>query len=312
MKVSPSPLKFFNFLAFLSLVVVFVFLPTIPGKEEPTVKSATTANLLLPQPKPGSVAAPSVSAQAVYIFDPDSGTTIYEKNSADRLYPASTTKLMTALIALKIYELDQVLTVKTAANATGQTMDLARGDQLTVENLLYGLLVDSGNDAAVALAENYCAPQSPQGGVGSCGYSQFIAKMNEEAKRLGLSGTHFANVTGFENPDHYTTARDLTLIAREAINNAVIRKIVSTKEVVFYDITAKKRFAFESTNKLLSLPGVRGLKTGWTPASGECLVTLVTRDGKSILLTVLNSVDRFGESEKLINWVYDNFDWKTI
>ena len=302
MKVSLSPLKFFNFLAFLSLVVVFVFLPIIPGKEEPVVKSASTTNLLLPQLKPGSVPAPAVSAQAVYIFDPDSGTTIYEKNSQTRLFPASTTKLMTALIALEIYEPDQVLTVKTGGGATGQTMDLAPGDRLTVENLLYGLLVDSGNDAAVTLAENF-----PGGG-----YNGFIAKMNDRATALGLAGTHFANVAGFENPDHYTTARDLTLIAREAIANAIIRKIVSTKEVVFYDVTGKKRFAFESTNKLLGLPGVRGLKTGWTPASGECLVTLVTRDGKSILLTVLNSVDRFGESEKLINWVYDNFDWKTI
>ncbi|MEK7064781.1 MAG: D-alanyl-D-alanine carboxypeptidase family protein, partial [Patescibacteria group bacterium] len=295
---SVSPLKFFNFLAFLSLVAVFVFLPAVPGKEKPSVKSATTSNLLLPQPKAGSVAAPSVSAQAVYIFDPDSGTTIYEKNGTVSAYPASTTKLMTALVALKTYELDQVLTVKTASDATGQTIDLARGDQLTVENLLYGLLVGSGNDAGVALAENYPG-----------GYSQFIAKMNDEAKKLGLTGTHFANVAGFENPDHYTTARDLTLIAREAIASAVIRKIVSTKEIVFYDITGKKRFALESTNKLLGLPGVRGLKTGWTPASGECLVTLVTRDGKSIILTILNSVDRFGESEKLIDWVYDNYDW---
>lgn len=298
---SVSPLKFFNFLAFLSLVAVFVFLPAVPGKEKPSVKSATTANLLLPQPKAGSVAAPSVSAQAVYIFDPDSGTTIYEKNGTVSAYPASTTKLMTALVALKTYELDQVLTVKTASDATGQTINLARGDQLTVENLLYGLLVGSGNDAGVALAENYPG-----------GYSQFIAKMNDEAKKLDLTGTHFANVAGFENPDHYTTARDLTLIAREAIASAVIRKIVSTKEIVFYDITGKKRFALESTNKLLGLPGVRGLKTGWTPASGECLVTLVTRDGKSIILTILNSVDRFGESEKLIDWVYDNFDWQTI
>lgn len=296
-----SPLKFFNFLAFLSLVAVFIFLPSVPGRETSTVKSATTSNLLLPQPKSGSVAAPIVSAQAVYIFDPDSGTTIYEKNSTARVYPASTTKLMTALIALETYELDQVLTVETGGAAAGQTIDLAPVDQLTVENLLYGLLVDSGNDAAVALAENYPG-----------GYNQFIAKMNQEASRLGLTGTRFANVAGFENPDHYTTARDLTLIAREAIANAAIRKIVSTKEVVFYDITAKKRFAFESTNKLLGLPGVRGLKTGWTPASGECLVTLVTRDGKSILLTVLNSTDRFGESEKLIDWVYANYDWNTI
>ena len=301
MKVSISPLKFFNLLAFSSLILVFVFLPTTQTKGSAVVKSATTANLYLPQPLAELVIAPSISAQAVYIFDPDSGTTIYEKNSTVSTYPASTTKLMTALVALKTYELDQVLTIKTAGNATGQTIDLSRGDQLTVENLLYGLLVDSGNDAAVALAENYPG-----------GYTQFIAKMNEEIKGLGLTNTHFANVTGFENPDHYTTARDLTVIAREAIGNATIRKIVSTKEVVFYDVTGTKRFAFESTNKLLGLPGVKGLKTGWTPASGECLVTLVTRDGKSILVTVLNSTDRFGESEKLINWVYENFEWKTI
>ena len=301
MKVGLSPLKFFNFLAFLSLVGVFVFLPSLPGKEPAAVKSATTANLYLPQAKLDAADPPVVSAQAVYIFDPDSGTAIYEKNSLARTYPASTTKLMTALVALKTYELNQVLTVKTAKNADGQSIDLARGDQLTVENLLYGLLVDSGNDAAVTLAENYPG-----------GYNQFIAKMNDQARKLGLTGTNFANVAGFENPDHYTTARDLTLIAREAIANAAIRKIVSTKEVVFYDITGKKRFAFESTNKLLGLPGVRGLKTGWTPASGECLVTLVTRDGKSILLTVLNSTDRFGESEKLIDWVYANYDWTTI
>lgn len=301
MKVRLSPLKFFNLLAFLSLVLVFVFLPIIPKKESAVVKSATTINLHLPQPGPQFVTAPPTSAQAIYIFDPDSGTAIYEKNSTASTYPASTTKLMTALVALKAYELDQVLTIKTAGNATGQTIDLSRGDRLTVENLLYGLLVDSGNDAAVALAENYPG-----------GYTQFIAKMNEEIKSLGLTNTHFANVTGFENPDHYTTARDLTIIAREAIGNATIRKIVSTKEVVFYDVTGIKRFAFESTNKLLGLPGVKGLKTGWTPASGECLVTLVTRDGNSILVTVLNSTDRFGESEKLINWVYENFEWKTI
>jgi len=191
--------------------------------------------------------------------------------------------------------------VKSAGDALGQSIHLAAGDRLTVENLLFGLLVDSGNDAALVLAENYPG-----------GYTQFIGRMNQKVRELDLESTHFTNVTGLYNPDHYTSAADLTLIAREAISDATIRKIVSTKNVTFTDVTGSKKFILESTNKLLGIDGVKGLKTGWTPESGECLVTLVTRDGKSILIALLDSTDRFGESVKLINWVYDNFDWKQI
>ncbi len=208
---------------------------------------------------------------------------------------------MTALVALENYNLDQVLTVRSGRLSDGSTIHLAAGDQLTVENLLYGLLVDSGNDAGVVLAENYPG-----------GYSAFVAKMNQKVRDLDLKATHFSNVTGLIASDHYTTAADLTVIARAAIANATIRKIVSTKTITITDVTGAKKFFLESTNKLLGMDGVKGLKTGWTPESGECLVTLVTRDGKSILVTLLNSGDRFGESAKLINWVYDNFDWKQI
>ncbi len=301
MKVRFSPLKFLDYFFFLSLVLVFISLPATNKQVAPRVKAAVAPSLTLPQPKADFLPAPASSAQAIYIFDPLTGTTIYEKNSASSTYPASTTKLMTALVALKSYDTDQVLTVKSASGASGQTINLASGDQLTVENLLYGLLVDSGNDAAVTLAENYPG-----------GYTQFIDEMNQEAQKLGLTGTHFANVAGFEIPDHYTTARDLTLIANQAINNATIRKIVSTKSITISDITGQRKFKLESTNKLLGFNGVKGLKTGWTPASGECLVTLVTRDGRSILVTLLNSTDRFGESARLINWVYDSFDWREI
>lgn len=208
---------------------------------------------------------------------------------------------MTALVALSAYNLDEVLTVRSASGALGQSIHLSAGDKLTFENLLYGLLVGSGNDTAVALAENFPG-----------GYTQFVGRMNQMARDLNLKSTHFTNVTGLYNPDHYTSAADLTLIAREAIENATIRKIVSTKNITFTDTTGSKKFVLESTNKLLGVDGVRGLKTGWTPESGECLVTLVTRDGKSILVVLLGSEDRFGESIKLIDWVYDNFDWNQI
>ena len=293
-------MKIVDFLALIFLVFLFAIFP-VTGQAKPAVKSATTSPLVIPQIRNDAISAPDVSAKSVFIFDPDSGTQIYEKNSQTRLFPASTTKLMTALVALDTYNIDQVLTARTASQAIGSTIHLKNGDQLTVENLLYGLLVDSGNDAGVVLAENYPG-----------GYSRFIAKMNEKALELGLTSTHFTNVSGLVNDDHYTTTAELTVIARASIRNAVIRKIVSTKSITITNITGTKRFFLESTNKLLGMEGVKGLKTGWTPESGECLVTLVTRDGKSILVTILGSEDRFGESIKLINWVYDNFDWKQI
>jgi len=301
MKLRLSPLKFVDLLVVAFCVTIFIFIPLTPSPSQPSVKSATTSTLTIPQAKETPTPVPDLTANAIYVFDPDSGTEIYQKNSTDRFYPASTTKLMTALVALSAYNLDEVLTVKSAGGARGQSIHLSAGDRLTFENLLYGLLVDSGNDAAVVLAENYPG-----------GYTQFIAKMNQRARDLNLKSTHFTNVTGLYNPDHYTTAADLTLIAREAIGNATIRKIVSTKNVTFTDVTGSKKFILESTNKLLGIDGVRGLKTGWTPESGECLVTLVTRDGKSILVTLLGSTDRFGESVKLINWIYDNYEWEVI
>ena len=301
MKLRLPPGKFIDLLALTLSAVIFVFLPITTTNDRTAVKSATTSTLLIPQTKANAVPAPDLTAKAIYIFDPDSGTQIYEKNSIAPFYPASTTKLMTALVALGEYNTDQVLTVKSAGNALGQSIHLSAGDKLTVENLLYGLLVDSGNDAAVALAENYPG-----------GYTQFIAKMNQKARDLNLKSTHFTNVTGLVNADHYTSAADLTVIAREAIGNATIRKIVSTKSISFTDVTGTKKFNIESTNKLLGMEGVKGLKTGWTPESGECLVTLVTRNGKSILITLLGSTDRFGESAKLINWVYANSTWEKI
>lgn len=300
MKLRLPPLKILDLAVAIFLAISFVFLP-FSKSITPSVKSATTPPLFLPRINSDGEPAPIVSATSVNIIDPDSGTTIYEKNIDQTLFPASTTKLMTALVVLDIYNTDDVLTVQSGGSAVGSTIDLSAGDQMTVENLLYGLLVDSGNDAGVVLAENF-----------SGGYTGFVARMNQKARDMGLSSTHFTNVTGLANPDHYTSTLDLTKIARAAIANATIRKITSTKQITITDITGKKKFPLESTNKLLGLEGVKGLKTGWTPESGECLVTLVTREGNSIIVTLLGSKDRFGESAALIDWVYANFTWSQI
>lgn len=295
-----APIKFLDLIVISLASIFFIFLPVSPPPA-PAVRGATTLSQILLIPRFTGQAPPDVSAQAVFIYDPESQTVLWERNSRERFYPASTTKLMTALVALSYYQTDSILTVKNGGQALGNKIELKEGEQLTLETLLYGLLVSSGNDAALTLAENYPG-----------GYSAFIAAMNDRAAALGLSETHFTNPSGVINPDHYTTARDLTLIAREAITNPLIRKIVATPSITLTDVSGKREFYLESTNKLLGLSGVRGLKTGWAPESGECLVTLVVRDGHPLLITLLDSQDRFGESQLLMDWAYANFTWESL
>lgn len=294
------PLRLLDYLGIVLLAIILLFLPVISSDLNVAPSRVITRPALFLPRQTKAVLAPAVSAIAVYIFDPESETILYEKNSQTRLYPASTTKLMTALAALDFYDADQVLSVR-SGRVLGSSAHLKVGDQLTVESLLDALLINSGNDAALVLADN-----SPTG------YSGFIDRMNQKARDLGLTDTHFTNASGLVNPDHFTTARDLTLIAKKAVENALIRKIVAQKSLTITDTSGKVIYPLEATNLLLGFEGVRGLKTGWTPESGECLVSLVTRNGHSVIVTVLNSTDRFGDSKKLIDWVYNNFSWETI
>lgn len=298
MKLKLTPFKLFDLIAAGSILLILVFTPITPLSKK-DVKPTTISVISIPR-QIKNISVPEVSASAVYVFDPDSGTIIYEKNSQKRFYPASTTKLMTALTALDVYETDQVLTIK-SAKSLGQSVHLRPGNKLTVENLLNALLINSGNDAALALAENYPG-----------GYGKFIERMNQKAISLGLTGTRFSNPSGLINPNHYTTAKDLTIVAKEAIASALIRKIVAIKQLEISDVSGKHKYSLVSTNQLLGLEGVKGLKTGWTPESKEVLVSFVERDGHTIIVTVLNSDDRFGESKHLIDWVYNNFSWETI
>lgn len=247
------------------------------------------------------VKAPWLSARGAVVIDVDDKTILYAKNPDLKLLPASTTKIMTGLVVLENYSLDQVITID-SVHQTGQVMKLEPGETITVENLLYGLLVLSANDAATILAQHFPG-----------GEDKFIDAMNQKAKNLGLSGTQFTNASGLDAYGHYTTAHDLALIAAAAMKNETFKKIVATKETVVTNTDGTITHDLETINQLLGLvPGLAGVKTGWTDLAGECFVAYVTRGGRNIITVVLGSADRFEESAALIEWVFANFTWQAV
>ena len=297
----------------IGLLLLAFLLLNLPGQNEyqtlqvkpqaPRVRGAvvSVANTEIPVNVAG-VKAPGLTARAVMVMDAESGTVLYQKNAQTPLLPASITKLMTALVAVDVYKLDEVLTVKRADEAIGQSMGLRVGEKITAENLLYGLLVKSGNDAALALAENY-----PEG------YTAFVGAMNQKAKDWQMTETVFKNVSGVEQWGHVTTVRDLAVLAREAVKNKVVAKMVATKSMTVKDASGKVEHELKNINQLLGqVEGLRGLKTGWTTNAGECLITDTVRDGREIITVILGSEDRFGESAALIEWAYGNHEWKKL
>lgn len=251
----------------------------------------------------GTEAAPKITAQAAYIYDPDSNIALFERQSDSQLMPASTTKIMTAVVALETYDLDQVITITEEERSIGNTMRLNRGEQLSVGDLLSGVLISSGNDAALALALAY--PET--------GYSGFVAAMNQKAKDLGLTNTSFRNVSGVESLNHYVSARDLAILTKYALQQPTIKKLVGQQTAVVKSLDGKYQHQLVSTNQLLgSVEGVYGVKTGWTENAGECLVTAVERQGHELIIVILGSQDRFGETQALIEWAYQNHLWQDI
>lgn len=238
---------------------------------------------------------PRISAKHIFISDQDSKIVLLQKNADDQVFPASTTKMMTALVALDAYHLGDVVTV-TTKYPIGTNLGFAPGEKLTVEQLLYGLLVQSANDAAEILAENY------PGGRGA-----FVAAMNQKSVQIHLTHTHFANPSGIDEDGHYSTAADLARLADFALRQPEFTKIVSTENAVI------STHVLTNVNELLGkIPGVIGIKTGYTEGAGQSLVTLVNRDNHPVIIVVLGSEDRFGDSAALIEWVYSNFVWTPL
>lgn len=242
---------------------------------------------------------PNFSARAVLVKDLATDTILFQKDARISYPIASTTKIITALVASEYFKQNSVLTVGKSSNTPGSKVGLAAGEDLTFRSLLYGMLLNSGNDAAFAIAENY------PGGV-----SNFVSAMNKRANDLGLQDTHFDNPAGFDSPRHFSSAEDLAVITEEALKNDVLKRIFATKETNIVSLDKKYLHQLFNLNRLLSdVSGVMGVKTGTTQQAKENLVTLVERDGHSVLIVLLGSNDRFLETTRLIDWTYANFQW---
>lgn len=262
--------------------------------------------LQFPSPPPipinyTGISPPNLTAEGIVVKDMNSGITLFSKNPGLRLSPASTTKLATALVALDHYKLDDVLTVKSVEH-TPNVMGLVPDEKITFESLLYGLLVGSANDAAITIAENYT------GGV-----SSFIDAMNKKAVSLHLDNTHYSNPVGFDDPNQYTTAENLSRLASVALRNKELAKVVGTRSITVSDTNYTYFHELRNVNQLLGeIPGVAGVKTGYTQNAAECLVAFVRRNDNEILTVVLRSTDRFKETGELIFWVFQNYKWVTV
>lgn len=244
---------------------------------------------------------PILSAQSVMAVDLISGVTLYEKDPNKALLPASTTKILTALVAMDTYAPDQILKVS-RFNVVGQKMGLVAGEEMKFIDLLNGLLIYSANDAAEVLARNHPG-----------GRELFIGLMNKKVKDLGLSNSHFSNPVGLDDGAQYSTTRDLVVVAKYAMQNPIFAEIVGTKEKTVKSVDGRISHRLVNINKLLGeVPGVKGVKTGWTENARENLVTYIERDDRKVMTVVLGSSDRFGETKELIEWLFANYTWEEV
>lgn len=237
---------------------------------------------------------PSMTAQSILMYDLTSDKIIYQRDPKTRHAMASLTKIMTAIIALENPKSDDRYIVNPEAIVGEDSMGLTAGEVLSREELLYGLMLPSGNDAAEVLAHNF-----PTGRIG------FLQAMNNKAKALGLVDTHFSNPSGLQGDGvQYTTASDLLVLTRYALEQyPLFKKIVSTKNYVIPQTATHKEFDLANeTNLLETYPGVRGVKTGYTPEAGLCLVTYLNYSGHEIVGVILNSENRRGEMKELLDY----------
>ena len=242
----------------------------------------------------------NINSRAAIVYDRNSGSIIYGKNENEKRKMASTTKIMTAIVVLENSNLDEIIKVSSKAAGTGGSrLGLHTNDTISVRNLLYGLLLCSGNDAAVALAEH----------VGNS-LPEFANMMNKKSAELGLTSTNFVTPHGLDDENHYTTAYELAKITNYALNNKIFRNFVATKNHTITINNYPKTLS--NTNELLgNLDGVYGVKTGFTNGANRCLVTSVKRGNMDLICIVLGAdtkKDRTQDSIKLIEYAFKNFE----
>ena len=239
----------------------------------------------------------AVSAQHAYVLDAVSGRVLYEKAPNERSLIASTTKIMTALIVCEQCNvLDRMRIPREAVGIEGSSMYLQEGEILTLQELLYGLMLSSGNDAAVALAI-YC------GGT----VEGFAELMNDKARNLGLRNTHFENPNGLDSPGHYSTARDLAVLAAYAMENPIFRKTVSTKQ-----LHMGQRYLTNHNKLLWRVEGADGVKTGYTKAAGRILVSSAIRNNRRLVAVTIDDPDDWEDHASLLESGFSRYSVRRV
>lgn len=249
-------------------------------------------------------AQPNVSGTAAVLIDAKTGRVLYQKNAHKKWEPASTTKILSVLIALEKGNLNDIVTIsKNAMDVEGTVVWLRAGEKQPLENLLYAMMLNSANDASIAVAEH----------VGGS-VAGFVKMMNEKAEELGLKNSHFSNPHGLTAPDHYSTAYDMAIIAREAMKNPKFREIVATTTRAWHGKDWDSKLV--NLNRLLSTyPGATGVKTGYTSSSGDCIVASAARDDESYIAVVFGSKDKktmWQDAEALLDYGFDNFSYVSL
>lgn len=246
---------------------------------------------------------PNVTAKSAIVMDAATGKVIYSKAAKERRYPASTTKMMSLIVALEHGNLDDVITASpNAASTEGSSLWLTQGEQMTMTDLLYGIMLISGNDATVAVAEHV-----------SGSVQKFAELMTEKAHAIGARDTNFTNSSGLPDPNHYTTAHDLARIAAYGYKNPLFTQIVSTEHKILPPtVKGDIRDLYNENKMLWFYEGGNGVKTGYTDAAGRCLVSGAKRDNIQLIAVVLDSETMWDDSKTLLDFAFSQLKPETV
>ena len=230
-------------------------------------------------------------AHGILLKELKSGRVLYEHDAGKRMSPASLTKIMSALVILERGQLDDLVTISpNAARAHKTHLRVKAGQIFRLEDLLKATLIVSANDACLAAVEHVGGDEA-----------QFVDFMNAKATELGLADTHFSNGCGFDNPDHYSTAEDLAALSLIALDQPIFKQLVREERAIITPVSGHRAYVLHNTNRLLGrIPGVEGIKTGFTSKAGRCLIAKVSQNGSDLLLVILNSKRRWNTATNLI------------
>ena len=276
-------------IAFL-LIGSEALIPAIVLAKNTATRSVPVRTAMAPHQFPPWRVAP---AHGILLKELKSGRVLYEHDAGKRMSPASLTKIMSALVILEKGQLNDFVTISpNAARAHKTHLRIKAGQVFRLEDLLKAMLIVSANDACLAAVEHVGGNEA-----------QFVALMNTKAAALGLADTHFSNGCGFDNPDHYSTAEDLAALSLIALDQPIFRQLVREERAIITPVNGQRAYVLHTTNRLLGrIPGVEGIKTGFTSKAGRCLIAKVSQNGSDLLLVILNSKRRWNTATSLITY----------